>query len=457
MSFKQAILEQQTTTENGMKARKQTGSKCVDLFFKIGASRGQDIIPHFVAAWAENRELALRIAQWARDIRGGAGERKLFRDILYYLKVSNAPEFLKLLPKVPELGRWDDLLVLEHPQADELIITALQRGDKLCAKWMPRQGPHAERLRKQLKLTPKGWRKLVVGLTNVVEQQMCAQQWDKINFEGVPSLAHARYRSAFARNSTTYQSYINKLKMGSAKVNVGAVYPYDVLKGVHAFSYSTRSDEQELIIAQWNALPNFIGSKSILPLVDVSGSMMVSASGATTALDVAVSLGLYCADKNVGKFNGCFLTFSGEPELLYLQGNIIQKAQQMVKSRWGMNTNIALAFDKILETAVAARVPECEMPKMLVIFSDMQFDECIRGYSAFEALQAKYKEAGYQLPKVVFWNLAARDNVPVKFDQRGTALVSGFSPKLMKSILAAEDFTPEKIMLETVMVPRYDL
>ena len=458
MSFKQAVLSQLTTTENGMPAYKQTGSKCVDLFFKIGASRGQDIIPHFVAAWVENRELALRIAQWARDIRGGAGERQIFKDILKFLNAVDAPELESLIKKTPELGRWDDLLVLEHPQADKLIITALQRGDKLCAKWMPRQGPHAERLRKQLKLTPKGWRKLVVGLTNVVEQQMCAKRWDEINFEQVPSLAHSRYRTAFARNAQlAYPDYISRLKAGKAKVNVGAVYPYDVLKGVHAFSYSTRRDEQELIVAQWNALPNYIGSANILPLVDVSGSMMVSVSGGTSAMDVAVSLGLYCADKNTGPFNGCFLTFSERPELLYLQGSIIQKAQQMVKSRWGMNTNISLAFDKILETAVAGKVSQAEMPEILLILSDMQFDGCVNGYSAFEALERKYQEAGYQMPKVVFWNLAAKDNVPVRFDQHGTAMVSGFSPQLLKSILAVKNFTPEGIMLRTVMIPRYDL
>ena len=461
MQFKDAIVDQVAFTENGMKARKQTGSKCVDLFFKIGASRGKDIIPHFVAALAESRELALRIAQWARDVRGGAGERQIFKDILKFLNAVNAPELESLIKKTPELGRWDDLLVLEGGRsnmADKPILEALKRGDQLCAKWMPRQGPHAERLRKQLKLSPKEWRKLLVGLTHVVEQQMCAKQWEAINFDHVPSLAHARYRQAFLRNSTiAYQKYLGLLKKGEAKVNVGAVYPYDVLKGAHSYSYSWREDEAELIVAQWNALPNYIGSANILPLVDVSGSMMVSVSGGTSALDVAVSLGLYCADKNTGPFNGCFLTFSERPELLYLQGSIVEKTRQMVKAHWEMNTNIALAFDKILETAVAGKVSQTEMPEILLILSDMQFDECVNGYSAFEALERKYQEAGYQMPKVVFWNLAAKDNAPVRFDQHGTAMVSGFSPQLLKSILAAENFTPEGIMLRAVMVPRYDL
>jgi hypothetical protein len=176
-------------------------------------------------------------------------------------------------------------------------------------------------------------------------------------------------------------------------------------------------------------------------------------------MDVAVSLGLYLADKNTGKFKDTFLTFSGKPELLHLKGNINQKIDQMVRSNWDMNTNLNKAFEKILSTAVGAKVPKEEMPAMVLILSDMQFDACVKhDDSAIEMIARKYEQAGYDLPKVVFWNLnAAYGNTPVKFDKSGTALISGFSPAVVKPLLSGdlENFTPEAVMLKTIMQDRY--
>jgi hypothetical protein len=180
----------------------------------------------------------------------------------------------------------------------------------------------------------------------------------------------------------------------------------------------------------------------------------------TTCLEVAVSLGLYLADKNKGKFKDTFLTFSGNPELLTLRGDIVQKIDQMNKSKWEMNTNLVRALDKILSVAVKGNVPQSEMPEMLLILSDMQFDQCARfDDSAFGSIVRKFTDAGYAVPKIVFWNLNASDNVPVKYDTRGVALVSGFSPAIVKAVLAADtdQFTPEAIMMKTIMVPRYDM
>jgi hypothetical protein len=197
-----------------------------------------------------------------------------------------------------------------------------------------------------------------------------------------------------------------------------------------------------------------------MPLVDVSGSMTCPAGKNTnvTCLDIAVSLGLYLADKNKGVFKDTFLTFSGRPELITLKGNIIQKAHQMVKSSWNMNTNLHAAFDKILTTAVANNVPNSDMPRMLLILSDMQFDQCVSfDDSAMQMIERKYTDAGYEVPQIVFWNLNASDNVPVKSDKSGAALVSGFSPTIMTSLLSADpnEFTPEGIMLKTIMIDRY--
>jgi hypothetical protein len=473
-TFVDAVVNQEARTENGMKARKSTSNACVDLFFKIGASRGKSILKEFTAAYVENKDLALRIAQWARDARGGSGERQVFRDILAYLE-KNDPESAKaLLPKVPTLGRWDDIFVFQTSELKSAAYTmlgdALREKNGLAAKWTPRQGPIAVEIRKFFGMSPKFYRKSLVEMTKVVEQQMCAKEWDDINFSHVPSVAHARYKKAFGRNTPKYAEYVTSLVKGDnpeVKVNAGAVYPYDVLKG--AISSYNRVDfdktQLDLMTKQWEALENFIGDASVLPLVDVSGSMNIPVGGhgsktQLTCLEVAVSLGLYCADKNKGKFKDTFLTFSGKPELMHLKGNIVQKIDQMNSSYWGMNTDLVSAMNLILMTAVKGKVPQEEMPGMLLIMSDMQFDQCARfDDSAMETIKRKFTENGYEVPAIVFWNINSKDNVPAKSNQSKVALVSGFSPAIMKSVLSAdtEKFTPEGIMLNTVMVPRYDL
>jgi hypothetical protein len=468
-TFVEAVKNQSARTENGMRARKSTANACVDLFFKIGASRGKDITKDFVAAYAEDKDVALRIAQWVRDARGGSGERELFRQILSYLEKNDKDAAAKLLAKTPEIGRWDDIFVFKDKDLKSKAFTmlgdALRARNGLAAKWTPRQGPLAAEIRAFFGMSPKFYRKSLVELTNVVEQQMCAGKWDDINHSHVPSLAASRYKKAFTRHGAKFAEYVAKLKAGDAdvKVNAAAVYPYDVLKGVASFHYSLNFGQTELdhIVAQWEALPNYVGDASILPLVDVSGSMNTGVGGGkTTAMDVAVSLGLYLADKNKGKFKDTFLTFSSKPELLHLKGNVVQKAQQMVKSSWDMSTDLHKALDKILSTAVAGKVPQSEMPQMLLILSDMQFNQCVHhDDTALGMIKRKYNEAGYDAPAIVFWNINAKDNVPVKHDKSGVALVSGFSPAIVKSVLSTDmdQFTPEGIMLKTVMVDRYAL
>ena len=475
-TFVSAVQNQSARTKNGMRARKSTANACVDLFFKIGASRGKDITKDFVAAYVENKDIALRIAQWVRDVRGGAGEREIFRQILAYLDKHDQDAAAKLLMKVPEIGRWDDIFVVKSPalkhQAFSMLGDALRAKNGLAAKWTPRKGELAVEIRNFFGMSPKFYRKSLVEMTKVVEQDMCAKKWDEINFSHVPSLAHSRYKKAFFRNTQEYAKYVAELvkdpkdRTVQVKINAGAVFPYDVLKGVIG-SYKKNYNETELgaLQAQWDAMENFIGDANVLPLVDVSGSMTCKAGGygsksETTCLDVAVSLGLYCADKNTGKFKDTFLTFSGSPELLHLKGNIVQKVQQMVSSNWAMNTDLVKAMNKILKTAKEGNVPQEEMPEMLLIMSDMQFDQCARfDDSAMKMIARKFEEAGYELPKIVFWNLNAKDNVPAKFDASGVALISGFSPQIMAAVLGGdtEKFTPEAIMLKALMVPRYDL
>ena len=473
MSFKSAVLNSTASTANvarttnGMKALQSTLSHTTDLFFKIGASRGKNITAQFAKAYAEDREMSLRVAQWARDVRGGAGERELFRQVLKWLEKNHKDEFVntRLLKNVAEIGRWDDLLIFEDEMvksiAFRMIAEALGEGNGLCGKWMPRKGPKALELRTFLGWSPKFYRKRLVELTKVVETQMCAKEFDSINFSHVPSLAMSRYSKAFGKNAPdAFTAYKESLKKGDPKVkiNAGAVYPYDIVKNV-------KRGDAALADEQWKALPNFIGDASILPIVDVSGSMTCKAGGHqsksdVTCLDVAVSLGLYCADKNTGPFKDIFLTFSTNPKFVTVTGSLSQKVKTMERSNWDMSTDLHKAFDEILSVAMRNNVAREDMPKVLLIMSDMQFN-CCTGYDdrAIQMIRRKYNDADYEMPNVVFWNINAHENVPVRFDEKGTALVSGFSPSIMKAVLAADmnAMTPEAVMKKAVLSDRYAL
>ena len=467
-TFANAVLNNNTTarTANGMRAHASTSSAVLDLFGMIGSARGKDVSQHFLSAIGENEELAMRTLLWARDIRGGAGERQTFRNLLAALEKANPALAKRLIHKVPELGRWDDLFtytdVDNRNEAFSFIADALADSNGLAAKWMPRKGPIAVELTRFMKLTPKQYRKLLVNLTNVVETSMCAKTWEEINFSHVPSVASARYQKAFGRNaSEAYTRYIQELKKPQAerdpavKINAGAVFPHDVVRSVSRGNPAV-ADEQ------WKALPNYVGDARIFPMVDVSGSMgsiSYATSGNPQPIEVAVALGLYLSDKNTGPFKDLFLTFSANPEIVKVKGSLSEKIRQMSAANWEMNTNLHAAFDRLLQVAVRGNAAPEDMPQMLLILSDMQFDSCTRyDDSALQMIARKYEQAGYAMPKIVFWNLnSGYGNVPVKFDSRNTAHVSGFSPSIMKSVLAndLEDFTPYNVMLKTLMDERY--
>lgn len=483
MTFKAAAQrfanEQMTTTANGMVARKTSASAVLDFFGKAGSYRGTDLTREFMAALVENEALAIRALLWTRDIREGAGERKQFRDLLQALEQTNPALAGSIMHKIPELGRWDDLFsyrdATNRSKAIRMYADALLSGDGLAAKWAPREKSSkrdiARELMSTLGMTPRQYRKLLSSVTSVVESQMCAKQWDSINFSHVPSLASARYQKAFGRNAgEAYSAYIRELQKPQSerdptvKINAGAVYPYDVVKSVMRGNAAV-ADEQ------WKALPNYIGDARIMPMVDVSGSMgSLSHTGSVKPIDVAVSLGLYLSEKNTSVFKDMFMTFSGRPKLEILRGTLSQRVAQLERADWDMNTNIEAAFGQLLKIAVRSDVSQEDMPEMLLILSDMQFDAATGsgwGYNAhpynstaIQMINNKYREAGYRVPKLVFWNLSSygRDNTPVRFDDKGVCHVSGFSPAIMKSVLAndLEDYTPYNVMLKTLMSTRYN-
>lgn len=450
--------QQEARTTNGMQALQSSLRKTVDLFFAAGSARGTDITAKFESAFQENADVATRIALWLRDAREGAGERQLFRDILLHLEANHLSVAKQLLPKVAELGRWDDLLIFKtqsmQASAFALIKEALTEGNGLCAKWMPRKGNVAIALRNFLGFTPKQYRKTLVTLSNTVEQLMCAKDWSNIEFAHVPSLAMSRYTKAFKRNATAeFEQYKEDLDSGVTKVNAGAIYPYDVIKSLRA------GGDKTVGLAQWDSLPDYVGDAKILPLVDVSGSMHTAAGHNTnlSAIDIAISLGLYLADKNTGAFKDCFVTFTTNASVEVLKGNLIDKLNQLSRAEWGFNTNLHSAFTNILNVATTNNVAAEDMPSTLLILSDMQFNRCVaHDDSATQMINRKYTDAGYTMPNVVFWNLAMQTNTsPVTFDKSGAALVSGFSPSILKSVLGASDMSPQSIMLDTVMIDRY--
>lgn len=457
-----------TKTANGMKAKISTKNNCVDLFFKAGAMRGENIIPLFAEAFEEEKIIALKIAMWLRDVRGGAGERQLFRDILQYLEINDKESAKVLVKKIPEVGRWDDGIVLETTELKQMymgmIKDALNNQDALCAKWMPRKGAFAIELREYLNYTPKFYRKTLVNLSKTVEQQMCANQWEDIDFGKVPSLSHIRNRNAFKRHTPTkYADYAQSLtgENPTGKINAGAIYPHDI---VSRLKYENDVVSISTLTSQWDTLPNYINDSKILPIVDVSDSMECSLGNTmsrTTCMDVAVSLGLYVSQKQKSAFKDVVMTFSESPNLVKLSGKFKQKLDSIYKLDWGMNTDIEKVFDCLLKFAKDNKVQQKDMPEYLLIMSDMQFDQCVsdNNIGVFKMVDEKYKNHGYTLPKIVFWNLNANDNVPVKFDKSGTALVSGFSPAIMQAVLSdnLDSFSPISVMMETLSDPRYEV
>ena len=464
MRFSAAAAKYNSTTRttNGMVAHKNTGSAVLDLFSNIGSSRGLDLTNLFFSALEENEELALRVLLWARDIRGGAGERAQFRNLLSALERYSPVLAARVLRRIPELGRWDDVLCVQEPinkqLAFSMIRDELTLKNGLAAKWMPRKGLLAAQLAKFLNLSPKQYRKLIVGLSNVVETQMSQKRWDEINFSQVPSVAAARYQNAFKRNAEErYAEYVKELQKpdSAVKINASAVYPHDVLKSLNL-------GQEEVAEAQWKALPDYLNDNSVFPIVDTSGSMgyIGHFTSPPQPIHVAVSLGLYVAERNKSDFKDLAMIFSEQPKLVQLSGSLKKRLGQM-KEIVAANTNLHAAFDMLLQIAVRGNVAPQHMPKTLLILSDMQFDHCIQfDDSAYQMIHRKYESAGYVAPRIIFWNLhGGYNNTPVEMDSSGAALVSGFSPAILKSVLnnTLQNFTPYQIMLDTVMIDRYEV
>lgn len=455
-------------TDNGGLTHYSSLNNNLDFFYvgPVAKKNPKDAVVSFQRAYAEDREISLRVLQWVRDVRGGAGARQAFRDCFAYLMDRAPNDAIAVLNNVATIGRWDDVLVglfSEHSDVQQHAISLIRKAlivdqDGLCAKWMPRKGIISVALRAQLGLSPKGYRKLLVSLSNTVEQQMCANNWDDVNYSHVPSVAFARYRDAFKRHDEVrYADFVAAADRGEVKVNAGAIFPHDVV-GTLLRRASVDLTTRHSISAQWKALPDYLeGDDTGIVVADVSGSMATVVAGGTTALDVSIALAMYMAERARGPFKDTFITFSNNPSLQTLKGDIVDRYQQLKKAEWNMSTNIEGVFKLVLNTAVKNKITQDDMPKFITIVSDMEFNECTNG-TTLDTIRSKYEEAGYTIPKLVFWNVSGRaGNVPAKADDKNVALVSGYSPAVVSKVFSAETITPMQVMLDTIGIERYDL
>lgn len=478
----------QTKTANGAFAYKSTKSDVLDLFALGGAFRNrseEDAIQLFSKAYGENPLLAMKTLFYLRDITEGQGERRFFRLALKHLVLHNKESLVKNLHLIPMYGRWDDMwqLLDTDVRADvvklvkrQLIADKKSHNPSLLAKWMPSENAssyktvkYAKIMRKSLGGTPKEYRKLLSGLRaklNLVETKLTEGRYQDIAYDKIPSKAGMIYRGAFFRNDETrYRNFLDSLTKGEVKVNAKTLYPYEIVSKAfegwrgqnvwNGYGKQATAQDIQLLDAQWKNLPDFIGERTenSIAVVDTSGSMTGN------PMNVAVSLGIYLAERNKGVFHNHFLTFNSTPSLKKVTGgNIVEKARNLSDSSWGGSTDIEAVFRKLLDTAVKNNVPKEEMIAKVYIISDMQFNVCTRGASVhiFKDMEKRYKEAGYDLPNLVFWNVNAfASNTPFTMNEVGVQLVSGFSPSIFKQLLDSYGKTPYDLMLDVINSERY--
>ena len=459
-NFTNAMFSNDTFTNNGAVTHSTAGSSCLDLFFIAGASRmmsEEDIITLFMRAYREDKIVAVKILFWARDARGGAGEKRFFQVIMRYLAKMLPHIHEQLAIHIPTFGYWKDIFVTEEPNEDNLNWLSIQLKENananLLAKWFPRKGAWFVAMHKYLGMTAGNFRRMLVSMSNTVEQKMCANEWETIQYSKVPSVAGKMYSKSFNKHDgVRYGSYISDVMEGKQKMNASVLFPSDIVNKITAF----RWDEDDNIMAydaMWKSLPNYMeGCKErILPVCDVSGSMQ------GTPMDVSIGLGLYISERNEGPFKDLVLTFSATPVFHKIQGDTLSdRVHNLRKAEWGYNTNLEATFHVLLDRAKAGKVLQEDMPTKLLIISDMEFDEACGNRNNFDVIKAMYAEAGYQMPGIVFWNVNGRlGNVPVKANTPNTALVSGYSPSILTSILGGKDMSPYSVMMETIGKPRY--
>lgn len=487
-------------TENGALGYATTNKPLLDMNFKVSSYRQKnalDICDDFYAAFAVDKVLAMQWLFYARDCRGGLGERRLFREILINLSWRVPEMVCSLIKFVPEYGRYDDLWVFlndGHPLVKERVLEFVREQlsidiasslnnepISLLAKWLPSANAssyttkrNAAIIRKALGVSEKRYRKTLSALrkyTNVVECKMSAKDWGNIDYEAVPSKANLIYSSAFLRNDEERRrEFLGALQKGEKKINASTLFPHDIVNkysgGLWPNPYKHK--ENPALEALWKALPNTVnGNNNTIVVADGSGSMTsrVSKDSNVTALDVANALAIYFSERSSGQFKDKYITFSNTPQFVDLStaNSLYEKLAITSRHTEVANTNIEAIFNLILDTAVRGHMSQNDLPKNILIISDMEFDQCARcesGYAyrdtrLFENIAQQYAKAGYQMPRLVFWNVCSRTaTIPIKENTLGVALVSGFSVNTVKMVTSNKT-DPYECLLETLNSPRY--
>lgn len=501
-------LKKETTdglTQNGAPTFTSTLSANLDFYAMAGSMRGKDseILSLFAKAYDENKETALRNLIHLRNIRlGGLGERDAFRTAVKYLVSAKDYKAIDMIVTYAGyFGRWDDVVsVMElDPKSFNLGLAVLKeqfevdkanmaKGESisLMAKWIPNINVHnkerrvmAYKIAKALgyPATPAGnkrFRKQMVAFRayiGVLEVKLAAKDYGSINFEKLPSKALFRYRAAFGRHlADEYEAFINRVNDGEITMNAGLMMPHEIVKAYHDnsswFGPEVSDNVNPVLEATWKSLDDVLKNieDNAIVVADTSGSMVslgYSNKSGVAPWEVAEGLAIYTAERLEGAFKNHFITFSREPKLIQLpeHGTLRDKMAEYEGHSIVDNTNIKAVFDLILNTAVRNQTPQSELPNKIVIISDMEFDGCAEnsGMSNFEVAKLKFNEAGYDLPGLVFWNVnASGSNVPVRFNEQGVALVSGFSTNVLATVLGGEITSPEEMMLQALYKTEYD-
>lgn len=456
-TFTNAMFSNDSYTNNGAVTHSTAGLSCLDLFFIAGASRfmsEDDILKAFIKAYREDKLTALKIAFWARDARGGAGEKRFFQVIMKKLAVSEPDIYDQIAIHIPTFGYWKDIFVIEEPNENTLNWLSIQLKENananLLAKWFPRKGAWFVGMHKYMDISAGNFRRMLTSMSNTVEQKMCANEWETIQYSQVPSVAGKRYSNSFSKHDgVRYSSYISDVMSGKQKMNASVLFPSDIVHEI----FTSYGDDTSAYDAMWKSLPNYMEgcTERILPICDVSGSMM------GTPMEVSIGLGLYISERNEGPFKDLVLTFSESPQFRLIQGDTIsQRVVGLRQADWGMNTDLIKTFNVLLDRAVAGKVSQEDMPTKLLIISDMEFDQACGRHTNFDIIKAAYAQWGYEMPGIIFWNVNGRlGNVPVKANTPNTALVSGYSPSIIRSVLGGDELNPLAVMLKTINSDRY--
>ena len=481
-----------TYTLNGAKTHGSTGDACLDFFAVAGGMRYRkkaDQIQLFDRAYIETPELAMKLLFHLRDIRGGMGERKLFRTLLRHVAFAWPDSARKNVAYIAEFGRWDDVLCLlgtpaeeqavqvikEQLSKDEAALLCRKAGEEdapisLLAKWMPsdntssrRTRETANRLMKALGMSRKEYRHLLtslrarIGLTEVL---LTRKQPEKVNYEAVPAQAMLKYRAAFERSdSSRYTAYLADVKSGEKQMHTETLFPYEVIRpffNTRQYSFNDPNG-METLEQLWSHLPGAVANRNAISVVDTSGSMYWSCGPLLPAL-VSQAMGLYCAERCQGLFHNHLITFESMPHLVEIHGKTLRDKLMYIRSLpWGGSTNLGAVFDLILCTALRCHAAQDEMPEVLYIFSDMEFNAAIRDAdkTVYENARECFEENGYQMPAVVFQNVNSwQMQTPVTAHTHGTALSSGASTHTLEHKFDG-NITPMDHMLRVLNSKRY--